>query len=136
MSDDDPKDRAREEARAFLSQFLIGMQSLEQSNRVLAQALNQQVQQAQTQIQQSAVLVGQLNLLSSQLDGVAQRLDLLEAQLAYGAALGQQENPQQHLQQRQRPGPSIGQTLGGVLGLSVDRFMGGDGSGGGGRRRR
>ena len=127
MSDADPKDKAREEAREFLVAFLQGLQALDQTNRA-------QIQQSQTQIQQSQVLIGQLNLISTQLDGVAQRMDLLAGQIAglsavlsADAVMLPEVPPGRRGQGRGGAVPSIGQALGGVLGLGVDRFMGGNG---------
>ena len=134
-------DEAREEAREFLSAFLVNLQTLDQTNRILAQVGAQQVQQQQT-------LISQLAHVSAQLDGVAQRCDLLEQSLgALYSVLGDPSPiPMQHhalpeasppVIPRRPPGnsfmnPSFGQALGGVVGMGVDQLM----RGGGGRQRR
>jgi hypothetical protein len=82
----------------------------------------------------------QRTLVSAQLDGVAQRLDLVDHGLAaLAAVLEGGEVPElpeyvspSHSARRPRF-PSVGQTIGGVVGLGVDRMMRG---GGGGRQRR
>lgn len=146
MSDDeaqDPRSQARAEARQFLHEFLVGMQGLEESNRLLAQAINTQVQQAQTQIQQAALGVSQVNAVLQRTDMLVEQIAVLAQQVNTLAVLMSQQEvvdpyappalpPPQHLQPRV---PSAGQALGGLLGFGLDQLTGGR-NGGGGRRRR